>query len=126
MHVGPLTAIIGIPDDKDYVGVAEEMADIAEEIVLTKADNPHYRFTGIQEETLRAKGLQIRGTMDVAEALQEAGKRGKAVCILGTTALVAEISAERPILSHCPDFLRIIRQRQPRSFYIDWVTRIEN
>ena len=101
MHVGPLTAIIGIPDDKDYVGVAEEMADIAEEIILTRADNPHYRFTGIQEETLRARGIQIRGTMDVAEALQEAGKAGNAVCILGTTALVAEISAGREQLFPC-------------------------
>ena len=39
--------------------------------------------------------------MDVAEALQEAGKRGNAVCILGTTALVAQISAEREQLLPC-------------------------
>lgn len=89
------TAVIGIPDDKDYLGVIEEIAEIADEIILTRADNPHYQFSQIQERNALEKGWFVSRTSCVAEALALAEKKGGAVCILGTTALVAEVSAQK-------------------------------
>ena len=43
------TAVIGIPDDKDYKGVALEIGKLADQIILTKSQNRHYVFTEKQK-----------------------------------------------------------------------------
>ncbi len=88
---GKYTVILGIPDDKDYLGVAEAIQGHASEILLTKASNPHYVFTGKQKEELEKKGLKAVSTRNIREALEKAKERGGPILILGTTALVAEV-----------------------------------
>ena len=86
-----VTTIIGIPDDKDYVGVAKEMSDISSRIILTKSSNPHYRFTDKQMSTLAAAGINAVQTDSVEEALDLAKKQSNNIVILGTTSVVADI-----------------------------------
>lgn len=83
--------VIGIPDDKDYVGVATEMAKVSENILLTKSKNPHYVFTQKQKVVLEEKGIHAIWTESVSEALEQAKILGDSIVVLGTTSVVAEV-----------------------------------
>lgn len=88
---GKYTIILGIPDDKDYLGVAEAMEDYAAEIILTKSQNPHYVFTGKQKEELEKKGMKVTDAGFIEEAVRKAEESGGPILILGTTAIVSEV-----------------------------------
>ena len=45
LNLGKATIIIGIPDDKDFLGVAMAMRDVSNSTILTKSQNPHYKFS---------------------------------------------------------------------------------
>ena len=83
--------IIGIPEDKDYVGVAETIQEKASQIILTKSQNPHYIFTKKQQENLNKIGIHVNWTESVSEAINYARKEDNPIIILGTTSLVAEV-----------------------------------
>ena len=83
--------IVGIPDDKDYVGVVRAMKKTASAIILTKSGNPHYVFTQKQQERLREEGIETIWTESVSEAINLATKKDKPVVILGTTSVIAEV-----------------------------------
>ena len=85
-----VVTIIGIPDDKDFLGVAEVMTDISEEIILTKSSNPHYIFTEKQIEVLKQKNIKVNDTNSLLEALNLAKKYNVPVVILGTTSLISD------------------------------------
>ncbi len=91
LRPGKYTVILGIPDDKDFLGVAQAMEDHASEIILTKVSNPHYVFNGKQKKELEKKGQKAVSTESVGEALKKAKEAGGPILILGTTALVAEV-----------------------------------
>lgn len=93
------TVVIGIPDDKDYAGVVRSMAETADRIILTKSQNPHYRFTQTQQETLAREGIAAEWTDSVEQALvpilcnsNSNGRpaRKSPVVILGTTSVISE------------------------------------
>lgn len=90
MDVDKAAVIIGIPDDKDYIGVAEEMQDVAEVLILTKSQNPHYKFTEIQKRELQSRGISAIRTHSIKEAIKEAKKTKIPIIILGTTSLLPE------------------------------------
>lgn len=99
LGIGKATVIIGIPDDKDYAGVAREMRPVAERIILTKSQNPHYIFTEEQEKKLAEEGISAVWTSSVGEAVDRAARPRGPVVILGTTSVVAEVKRlERFIL----------------------------
>lgn len=83
--------IIGIPDDKDFSGVAHAMAEVSTEIILTKSQNPHYKFTPTQKEQLASEGLDAQWTFSIQEALAIAKRTMQPTVILGTTSVVAEV-----------------------------------
>ncbi|MBP3878244.1 MAG: bifunctional protein FolC [Lachnospiraceae bacterium] len=85
--------IIGIPDDKDYAGVARAMKDAAGCLILTKSQNPHYRFSEVQRQKLLEEGINAVRTESLPEACALALRACSPVVILGTTSLVSE--AER-------------------------------
>lgn len=91
MKIPEVTAIIGIPDDKDYVGVAQKMAPLASQIILTKSSSPHYKFSDIQEKTLQERGFSQVCFYELSQALREAQKRQKPILILGTTSLISDV-----------------------------------
>lgn len=83
--------VIGIPDDKDFSGVAEAMHMEAQRIVLTKSQNPHYVFTPHQISVLAEKGISSTFANSIQEALQLVLPIGDPVVILGTTSVVSEV-----------------------------------
>lgn len=91
LGISKITAIIGIPDDKDYLGVAESMQEVCDHIILTKSQNPHYIFTGLQVDTLEKEGIKAVRTLSIRQALQMAGEYQLPTVILGTTSLVSEV-----------------------------------
>lgn len=90
-----VVTIIGIPDDKDYQGVAMEMSKVSEYIILTKSSNRHYVFSDQQvfvlERCLMKSDLSISATQDVLSALRLAIKKNRPIVIVGTTSLIADI-----------------------------------
>ena len=83
--------IIGIPDDKDYIGVVRRVENKACEIILTKSQNPHYVFTVRQQERLKEEGIDAVWTEGVLEAVSVARKKDNPIVILGTTSVIAEV-----------------------------------
>lgn len=91
LHIREYTLVAGIPDDKDFAGVVRSMRPHAAHILLTRSQNPHYRFTDYQQQTLAAEGIKTTLTRSVPEAMQTALSYGLPVVILGTTSVVAEV-----------------------------------
>lgn len=87
------TVIIGIPDDKDYLSVAESMKDLCDKIILTRSQNPHYVFSEKQKETLEASGIDCIFTESISDAFSLAKEKPLPIVILGTTSVVAEVEA---------------------------------
>ena len=115
-HLGirKCTVIVGIPDDKDYAGVVRSMSEIAERIILTRSQNPHYRFTKKQQETLAQEGIVTEWTDSLKQAfallssstqvpcnndngavlrVNDQGYQQQSVIILGTTSVISETEA---------------------------------
>ncbi len=92
-HMGlkKVNTIIGIPDDKDYVGVAKAMESISKTIILTKSQNVHYVFTTLQQEDLARHNIESTWIDTVEEALNQAKSLGGPTVILGTTSVVSEV-----------------------------------
>ncbi len=92
LKINQACIIIGIPDDKDFEGVARVMNPLASELILTRSRNPHYIFTDRQKERLKARGIRVRHTDCLSQALSLwAGRDQKdPLIILGTTSLVSE------------------------------------
>lgn len=91
LKLGKVTAIVGIPDDKDYLGVIKEINVISDQIILTKSQNPHYQFTDKQSEKLKKEGIPFLHFENIEEALNSAMKKGMPTIILGTTSLISEV-----------------------------------
>lgn len=90
LKLGKITAIVGIPDDKDYQGVVERISEITDQVILTKSQNPHYLFTKRQEESLKKEGISVVSSSSIEEALERAAKLKSPTVILGTTSLISE------------------------------------
>lgn len=94
MNPKQIITIIGIPQDKDYEGVVEEMSSISSTIILTTSKNPHYKFSEGQLDTSLKYKSSCMFIKDADEALDYAKKRTcdeGVICILGTTALVSDV-----------------------------------
>ncbi len=84
------TVVIGIPEDKDFAGVAREMAPVAQAMILTRAGNAHYIFSPSQAARVAAEGVDALWADTLEQALDSAKAWGGDVVILGTTSLVSE------------------------------------
>ena len=83
--------VVGIPDDKDFSGVVREMLPVADSLCLARSDNPHYRFTDMQRQTLAKEGIQVGKVLSVDEFMRAAFARETPTIVLGTTAIVSEV-----------------------------------
>lgn len=91
LHIEEATVIVGIPNDKDYAGVIREMKSVADKILLTRSQNPHYIFTDEQCAVMSKENIQTVWTNSIEEAINKAKEFGKPVIILGTTSVVSEV-----------------------------------
>ena len=100
LGVNQVTTIIGIPSDKDYLGVAEAMKKVSVHMILTKSQNAHYKFGTEQVEALAKVGINADWTEDISDAIDKArvfmeaeDTRNRPICILGTTSLISDVKA---------------------------------
>lgn len=87
-----LNFILVIPDDKDYIGVCENILPLANKIILTKTKNPYYKFSDIQIENinkLNNLNIEILKFDDIIKSLDYT--ENEDCCILCTTGLLPEI-----------------------------------
>ena len=94
LEIEKAAVMIGIPDDKDYLGVASAMKEVAAKIILTKSQNPHYIFTKRQQACLKDMGIDSVWTESIEEAFAYAKKEEKPIVILGTTSVIAEVKGQ--------------------------------
>ena len=94
LEIEKAAVMIGIPDDKDYLGVASAMKEVAAKIILTKSQNPHYIFTKRQQDCLKDVGLDSVWTDSLGDAFVYAKKEEKPIVILGTTSVIAEVKGQ--------------------------------
>ena len=91
MKIDNAVFIIGIPDDKDYIGVVKNIEPKSSSIILTKSENPHYIFTSNQQTELYKQGIETLWTESVSKALVLAREKKKPIVILGTTSVIADV-----------------------------------
>lgn len=87
--------IIGVPDDKDYIGTILELKEVASSIILTKARNKSLHFNINQYEKVKEVigEENLYSTSCIEEAMSLAVKLNeynKTLCIVGTQSLVAD------------------------------------
>lgn len=92
----PVISIIGVPDDKDYVGVYKALGSVSDALILTEtARNLSLHFLSSEEAIAAARpfnaDVRYAGTLAeaVAQAKQRAGENGTIV-IAGTQSIVAD------------------------------------
>jgi dihydrofolate synthase/folylpolyglutamate synthase len=98
-----LILVLGISNDKDIKGICEELSSIADEIILTKANNPRaeepeqigcrLQVTGYKQNITLTKN--VKGAMSLA---REKAKDQDLILITGSLFLVGEI--RELILTH--------------------------
>lgn len=91
LKINKCCTIVGIPDDKDYIGVVQEMQEVSDTLILTKSQNPHYKFSPVQSERLAQQGIRTQWTYSLPEAVNIAKATRLPIVILGTTSVVAEV-----------------------------------
>lgn len=93
LKIEDAVCIIGIPDDKDYAGVAAVMSECSAHIILTRSSNPYYVFTDMQKSVVEKEcsGRKLTVTHDIMSAGKLAIKEEKPILILGTTSLIADV-----------------------------------
>lgn len=95
----PVISVIGVPDDKDYAGVYEVMAQVSQQLILTEtARNPSLRFLPPEYALSAARRYHavVSYSRTLAEAvdraIKQAGPEGS-VLIVGTQSLLADAMA---------------------------------
>lgn len=91
LNIKHCCTVIGIPDDKDYLGVAKSMKEISDQIILTKSQNPHYRFSIMQKTCLMKEGYNVDWIPYLPDAIRAAVSTNMPIIILGTTSVIAEV-----------------------------------
>lgn len=96
LGIAKVNTIIGIPADKDYQGVAQEMASVSAKIILTKSSNAHYKFEPEQVAALQEKNIPAEWAETLGEAVQSARTYSEEAAelplvILGTTSLISDV-----------------------------------
>ncbi len=112
-----LILVLGISKDKDIKGICQELTEIADEVILTKANNPRAEEPENISCRLQAAGCRhkIYLTNNVGEAIGLARKRAEEedlILVTGSLFLVGEarkiILPPNKIQNLTPDILRCI------------------
>ncbi|MFH0791172.1 MAG: folylpolyglutamate synthase/dihydrofolate synthase family protein [Candidatus Omnitrophota bacterium] len=92
-----LILVLGVSNDKDIKGICRQLCGLADEIILTMADNPRAADAGVIENIIRcqlpAVSGQINKTKNIKEAIElvrQKAKRGDLILITGSLFVVGE------------------------------------
>ena len=95
-----LVLVLGISKDKDIPGICRELCPLADQIILTQANNPRAADTAEIEKIIRNQGSEIRNQIVKAESVKEAlglakNNAGSAglIMVTGSLFLVGEARA---------------------------------
>lgn len=91
----PLTIIFGVMRDKDLAEIAAEIFPLAENLILTRADNPRSAAPKILEE-FAASNINLISTWTTADALQAAHEtvsKKSLIVVTGSLYLIGEAQA---------------------------------
>ncbi len=87
--------ILGISKDKDREGMCGNLKELADDIILTKANHPRaYCFDDLEERVQLFGGKRLKKTSSTLEALEQAmsvAKREDVILVTGSIFIVAEI-----------------------------------
>ncbi|MBN9387144.1 MAG: hypothetical protein J0I20_03755 [Chloroflexi bacterium] len=93
----PLTAIVGVPADKDWKGVLWELSSVCDHLILTGVRNPRLKFAGAEAvefaRSIFPASTVIEEAGGIAEARAMLGKSAQlpaTTLILGTQSLLAD------------------------------------
>lgn len=93
----PLTAIVGVPADKDWKGVLWELSSVCDHLILTGVKNPRLNFPGAEAVEFARSIFPVSTVIEEAEGIAEAramlGKSAQSpatVLILGTQSLLSD------------------------------------
>jgi len=91
---GPLTVVVGIPEEKDYPGVIGALSSRADRMIMTHADNDFLKFSPDQVEEGRRIRRDLEYIPDVrsacASAVEQAGREGR-ILYIGTQSLIKDV-----------------------------------
>jgi dihydrofolate synthase / folylpolyglutamate synthase len=86
-----LILILGISKDKDILGVCNELRDLADKVILTKADNPRAADPGSLAKSFRGQENYITGSVKEAEAKAvRLAKKEDLILVCGSLFVVGE------------------------------------
>lgn len=95
LGVTEVTKVLGIPADKDYIGVAEAISAVRGRMILTSSSNPHYHFDEAQAVHLKERGIDTVWEPSCQNALETARSYGFPIVVLGTTSLISDVCSLR-------------------------------
>lgn len=88
---GGVTLVMGIPDDKDYLGVARTLAPVTASLLLVDPSRAHYAFDlDSQRRRLEAQGICAEVAGSVAEGVGRAREGGLPVVVVGIAPVVGD------------------------------------
>ncbi|NOZ29447.1 MAG: bifunctional folylpolyglutamate synthase/dihydrofolate synthase [Chloroflexi bacterium] len=84
------TFVVGILSDKDHAAILNDLAPLAEQMIVTRSR--HARATDPEQlaEIARRIGLPVHISPDIETALEEALAQGDAICLTGSLSVAAE------------------------------------
>lgn len=99
LNIDRYNIIMGIPRDKDYIGVAKALSEKASLFILTKSSNPHYVYSKEQQERLKEEGIETLWSDSVSEGLGMAKINGLPTIMIGSTSIISDFVRCRASLS---------------------------
>jgi len=86
-----LILVLGISDDKDIKGICNTLYDLADEIILTRADNPRAAEPGVLTQYFKAKVTHLAGNIKEAKAIAcGIAKKEDLILVCGSLFVVGE------------------------------------
>jgi len=89
----PIVAVTALPADKDHRGLLEEVVPRCDQLIVTRANNPHLHFTNAVLDYAQELGAHVVGEPDSTSAFRLAeatAGSGGTVWVVGTQSLVRE------------------------------------
>ena len=86
-----VTLVMGIPNDKDYLGVARTLAPATARLLLVDPARAHYAFDlDDQRRQLGERGIHGEAAGDVARGIERARGEGLPIVVVGIAPVVAD------------------------------------
>jgi len=92
-----LILVLGISKDKDIKGICNELYDLADEVILTQADNPRATEPEMLAEYFKDKAAHITNNVKEAKDLaRRLAKKEDSILVTGSLFVVGEFRNEKP------------------------------